>query len=176
LGELEVRVRASGTNWALGLLARSQALMADDDVAERLYQRAITELEQCLVVTDLAHAHLLYGEWLRGQKRRSDAGVQLRKASEMFESMGAERFVERASLELVATGERVRPRTPDRSSVLTPQEWQIATLAAQGIRDSEIAAKLFISSHTVDYHLRKVFRKLNIDSRHKLRAAVSELS
>ena len=153
-------------------MARSQALMADDDAAEELYERAITELEQCLVVTDLAHAHLVYGEWLRRQKRRLDARVQLRKATEMFESMGAQSFSERASLELAATGERARERTPDKTSELTPQEWQIATLAAQRVTNREIAARLFISAHTVDYHLRKVFRKLNVDSRHELETAL----
>lgn len=172
LAELEVRARASGTHWGLGLLARSQALMADDDAADGLYERAITELEQCLVVTDLAHAHLVYGEWLRRQNRRLDARVQLRKATEMFESMGAQGFSERASLELAATGERARQRTPDNTRELTPQEWQIATLAAQRITNREIAAKLFISSHTVDYHLRKVFRKLNVESRRELRTAL----
>jgi DNA-binding CsgD family transcriptional regulator len=173
LAELEIRAQASGTHWGLGLLARSQALLADDDAAEGLYERAISELEQCLVVTDLAHARLVYGEWLRRQRRRLDARVQLRKAMEMFESMGAQGFSERASLELAATGERARRRTPDKASELTPQEWQIATLAAQRVKNREIAAKLFISSHTVDYHLRKVYWKLNIDSRHDLQAALS---
>jgi DNA-binding NarL/FixJ family response regulator len=99
--------------------------------------------------------------------------VQLRKAMEMFESMGASGFSERASLELQATGERPRRRTPEKASELTPQEWQIATLAAQRVKNREIAAKLFISSHTVEYHLRKVYRKLNVDSRHELQAALS---
>jgi DNA-binding CsgD family transcriptional regulator len=175
LAELEVRAQASGTHWGLGLLARSQALMAHDDSAEELYEQAITELEQCLVVTDLAHAHLVYGEWLRRQKRRLDARVQLRKAMKMFETMGARGFAERASSELAATGERARQRTPDRISELTPQEWQIASLAAQGVKSREIAAKLFISSHTVDYHLRKVYRKLNVKSRYELQTVVSSM-
>jgi DNA-binding CsgD family transcriptional regulator len=172
LAELEMRAQASGTHWALGLLARSQALITENDTAEALYERAIAELEQCLVVTDLAHAHLVYGEWLRRQKRRLDARVQLRKACDMFETMGALGFSERTNLELAATGERARQRTPDKASELTPQERQIATLAGQGVKNSEIAAKLFISAHTVEYHLRKVFRKLNVNSRYELKSVL----
>ena len=147
--------------------------MAENDAAEGLYKQAITELEHFLVVTDLAQAHLVYGEWLRRQKRRLDARVQLLKASDMFEAMGAHGFSERANLELAATGERARQRTPGKAIQLTPQERQIATLAGQGAKNSEIVAKLFISSHTVEDHLRKVYRKLNVSSRYELTTVLS---
>jgi DNA-binding CsgD family transcriptional regulator len=173
LAELEVRARASGTHWGLGLLARSRAIMAEGDAAEKVFGQAITELEQSLVVTDLAHTHLVYGEWLRKQNRRLDAQVQLRKAVEMFEAMGARGFADRAARELAATGERPRQRTPNKADHLTPQERQIAILAAQGVKNREIATKLFISSHTVDYHLRKVYRKLDVRSRYQLQSLLS---
>jgi DNA-binding CsgD family transcriptional regulator len=147
--------------------------MAEGDAAEKVFGQAITELEQSLVVTDLAHTHLVYGEWLRKQNRRLDAQVQLRKAVEMFEAMGARGFADRAARELAATGERPRQRTPNKADHLTPQERQIAILAAQGVKNREIATKLFISSHTVDYHLRKVYRKLDVRSRYQLQSLLS---
>jgi len=173
LARLEERATVSGTPWALGLLARSKALLASDSEAEHLYQRAIEHLEATYVATDLARAHLLYGEWLRRQNRRVDARRALRRAHDMFEAMGAEAFVERTRIELRATGERARKRKPETSQQLTPQEEQIARLAARHATNLEIAAQLFISGSTVDYHLRKVFRKLGVTSRWQLAEALS---
>jgi DNA-binding CsgD family transcriptional regulator len=173
LARLEERGTASGTPWALGLLCRSKALLASVSESEDLYRRAIAHLEATYVATDLARAHLLYGEWLRRQNRRVDARRSLRKAHDMFEAMGAKAFAERAGIELRATGERARKRTIETSQQLTPQEEQIAHLAAGHATNQEIAAQLFISSSTVDYHLRKVFRKLGVTSRWQLAEALS---
>jgi DNA-binding CsgD family transcriptional regulator len=172
LAELQMRATASGTPWALGLLARSQALLSEDATAEHFFQAALEKLADTAVVIDLAHTRLLYGEWLRRQKRRGDARVQLRSAYEQFSSMGAMKFAERSRLELAVTGEHVRPRTVGYTSELTPQERQIAELASTGETNREIAAKLFISANTVDYHLRKVFQKLGIASRRQLARAL----
>ena len=172
LTELEERCEATATPWALGVLARCQALMAEDVDAEALFEEALLQLDQSLVVTDQALAHLSYGEWLRRQLRRVDARVELRCAYEAFLSMGAESFAERARLELLATGERVTRRSGEMQSVLTAQELQIATLASRGATNPEIAAKLFLSTSTVDYHLRKVFRKLGVTSRRQLGRAL----
>ena len=168
LARLTERALAAGTPLALGLLARSRALLADDDSAELLYADAIAHLGQCLVRPQLARAHLLYGEWLRGQRRRRDAREQLRTAHDMFASMGAEAFTERARIELLATGERVRQRNAETASELTTQEAQIARLVSQGESNRDIAAQLFLSPSTVDYHLHKVFRKLGVASRIQL--------
>jgi DNA-binding CsgD family transcriptional regulator len=172
LPRLEVRATASASPWAMGLLTRSQALLSEGSKAEELYQEALAFLGRTLVSRDLAHARLLYGEWLRRESRRVEAREQLRAAYDFFLAMGAKGFTKRAEAELLATGEHVRPRTVDRSSDLTPQERRIASLAAQRLSNPEIAAKLFISSTTVDYHLRKVFRKLGIASRRQLGEAL----
>ncbi len=156
------------TPLALGLLARSRALLAGDGDAERLYEEAIGHLGQCWAKPQLARAYLLYGEWLRRQQRRRDAREQLRIAHEMFTSMGAEAFAERARIELLATGERARLRTAPAAEELTPQEAQIARLVSEGESNRDIAAQLFLSPSTVDYHLRKVFRKTGVTSRTQL--------
>ena len=170
---LSERASASGAKWALGLLARSRALLAEDGLAEDLYLAAIDHLKRCDTAPDLARAHLLYGEWLRRQRRRHDARDQLRTAYELFGSMGAEAFAERARVELLATGERARQRIVETGDELTPQEDRVARLAAEGASNQEIATQLFISSSTVAYHLRKVFRKLNVRSRTRLAYALA---
>ena len=145
----------------------SRARRGDAD-AEALYYQAIGHLNQCRAVPHLARAHLLYGEWLRRQRRRRDARGQLRTAHEMFSSMGAGAFAERARIELLATGERARQRTVGTEHVLTAQEAQIARLVSEGGSNQDIAAQLFLSPSTVDYHLRKVFRKTGVTSRTQL--------
>jgi DNA-binding CsgD family transcriptional regulator len=164
---------AAATDWSYGLLARTRALRAADDAAEALYVEAVSHLAQSPVAIDLARAHLLYGEWLRRQRRRSDARVQLRTAYDMLAAMGAGAFAERARLELLATGERARQRRSDTQNELTPQEQQVARLAATGAMNVEIAANLFISPNTVGYHLSHVYRKLGIAGRRQLGAALS---
>jgi DNA-binding CsgD family transcriptional regulator len=165
---LSERALAAGTPWALGLRARCEALLAEGADAESCYLESISQLKRCRMAVDLARTHLLYGQWLRRAKRRRDARHELRTAHDMFAVMGADRFAEQAAAELRATGERARARTPDTVVDLTPQETRVADLAAAGASDSEIAAQLFISPSTVDYHLRKVFRKLHVTSRTQL--------
>jgi RNA polymerase sigma factor (sigma-70 family) len=160
--------RVSGTDWALGLAARSRALLAEGQAAEELYAEAIERLGRSRMRVDLARAHLLYGEWLRRERRRRDARNELRVAHELFCDFGMEGFAERARVELEATGERARKRTVDTLDQLTPQEAQVARLAARGDTNREIAAQLFISPSTVEYHLRKAFRKLDVRSRTQL--------
>jgi DNA-binding CsgD family transcriptional regulator len=159
---------ASGTPWAVGVEARSRALLEQGDAAETLYCQAIHGLNPTRLRLDLARTHLLYGEWLRRQRRRIDARNELRVAYELFCNFGMEAFAERARIELEATGERARKRTVDTLDQLTPQEAQIARFAARGDTNREIAAQLFISPSTVEYHLRKVFRKLDVKSRTQL--------
>jgi DNA-binding CsgD family transcriptional regulator len=162
---------ASGTDLALGLLARSRALLADDSHAEAEYRLALDHLQRCRLVPELARAHQVYGEWLRRQRRRRDARDQLRRAFEMLDEMGLTAFAGRARAELRATGERARPqdpRGPGAPEVLTAQEAQIARLAAERLSNREIAGQLFISASTVEYHLHKVFRKLDVTSRVQL--------
>ena len=160
--------RATGTDWALGIAARSGALLAEGKRAEKLYVEAIERLGRTRIAIDLARAHLLYGEWLRRERRRIDARNELKVAHELFTDFGMEAFAERARVELEATGERVRKRSMDACEQLTPQELQVARLAAQGNTNREIAAQLFISPNTVEYHLRKAFRKLDVKSRTQL--------
>ncbi len=165
---LAAMTRASGTDWGLGIAARSQALLVEGQRAEELYLEAIDRLGRSRIAVDLARAHLLYGEWLRRERRRIDARTELRTAHELFSEFGMEAFAERARVELEATGERARKRTADTLGELTPQETQISRLAAQRHTNREIAAQLFISPSTVEYHLRKVFRKLGVNSRKQL--------
>jgi ATP/maltotriose-dependent transcriptional regulator MalT len=149
--------RVSGTDWALGVAARSEALFVADQRAEELYVEAVDRLGRSGMAVDLARARLLYGEWLRRQRRRLDARAQLRTAHDLFSDFGMEAFAERARVELEATGEHARKRSADSLGQLTPQEAQISRLVTQGNTNREIAAQLFISANTVDYHLRKVF-------------------
>ncbi len=166
---LVAMTRVSGrTDWALGLAARSEALLVEDQRAEELYVYAIERLGRTRIRADLARAHLLYGEWLRRERRRIDARRQLRTAHDLFSDFGMEAFAERARVELEATGEYARKRSVDSLAQLTPQETQISRLVAQGNTNREIAAQLFISPSTVEYHLRKVFRKLGVKSRTQL--------
>jgi DNA-binding CsgD family transcriptional regulator len=162
------RAAASPTPLALGLLARSRAMLTEGPDAESEYQDAIAHLRQARGVSHLARAHLLYGEWLRRNKRRRDAREHLQAAHTMFETMGAGAFAERARLELTATGQTAHKRIPGDHAELTPQELRVAVLAAAGSTNPEIAAQLFISPKTVVYHLGKIFRKLGVASRREL--------
>jgi DNA-binding CsgD family transcriptional regulator len=161
---------ASGTRWALGVEARSGALLAEGEGAEHLHRESITHLGRTRVGAELARAHLLYGEWLRREGRRADAREQLRTAQHMLDQIGMDGFAERARRELRATGETARKRTAvtARNEKLTAQEAQIARMAIEGLSNPEIGSRLFISSRTVQYHLGKVFTKLGIASRSQL--------
>jgi DNA-binding CsgD family transcriptional regulator len=165
---LSERTRVTPTEWALGIEARVRALLSEGDIAERLYRESIARLGRTPVRVELARGHLLYGEWLRRERRRIDAREHLRTAYDMLATMGIEAFAERARRELLATGETARKRTVETSSELTAQEAQIARLARDGLSNPEIGTRLFISPRTVKYHLRKVFTKLDITSRNEL--------
>jgi DNA-binding CsgD family transcriptional regulator len=164
--------RACGTDWALGAEARSRALVSDGEAAESLYREAIDRLGRTRLRVDLARARLLYGEWLRRQRRRRDARDQLASAYEIFDSAGAAAFAERARIELRASGGQTNERAVEMRDPLTAQEALIARLAGEGASNPEIAAQLFISPATVAYHLRKVFTKLGIGSRSQLAPAL----
>jgi DNA-binding CsgD family transcriptional regulator len=168
LRHLEERIHADGIDWAHGVWARSAALLSDGNAAEALYREAIERFDRGRVAVHLSRAQLVYGEWLRRKNRRVDAREQLRAAHHTFSGIAAEAFAERARRELLATGETARSRTDDTRDILTPQEAQIARLARDGLSNPEIGAQLFISPRTVQYHLRKVFLKLDITSRNKL--------
>jgi DNA-binding CsgD family transcriptional regulator len=172
LQQLAESTQASGTDWALGIEARSRALLSEDEGAERLYLEAIERLSRTRLPMQVARARLLYGEWLRRQHRRVEARDQLRAAHEMFTAMGVEGFAERARCELVATGETVRRRTVQTALHLTAQEAHIAQLARERLTNPEIGARLFVSPRTVEWHLRKVFTKLGITSRRQLDEAL----
>lgn len=172
LRRLEARAGAAGTPWALGVLARSRALLAADDDAGGMYAEALALLGTTRLLPEVARTHLLFGEWLRRQRRRSEAREHLRTAHTLFADMGAAAFCERARTELLATGERARSRTPSTLHDLTPQELRIAVLAAGGATNVEIASRLYITTSTVEYHLNKVFRKLDLTSRRQLREAL----
>jgi DNA-binding CsgD family transcriptional regulator/tetratricopeptide (TPR) repeat protein len=162
------RTLAAGTPWALGLRSRCAALIDDGECAEEHYQEAISQLQRCRTVVDLACTHLLFGQWLRRARRRRDARRELRIAWDMFTAMGADGFAGQAATELRATGERARTRSPETSFDLTPREAGVADLAAAGASNTDIAAQLFISPRTVEHHLGNVFRKLGITSRTQL--------
>ena len=165
---LSERTRVTPTEWSLGIETRVRALLGEGEVAESHYRDSIAHLGPTRVRVELARAHLVYGEWLRRERRRVDARDQLRTAHGMFTSMGAEAFAERARRELLATGETVRKRRVETRDELTAQERQIARLARDGLSNPEIGTRLFISPRTVQYHLRKVFIKLGISSRDQL--------
>jgi DNA-binding CsgD family transcriptional regulator len=170
-GALELfveKTHASGTEWALGIEARCRALLTEGDEADGLYREAIERLGRTSVRVQIARTHLLYGEWLRRERRRLDPREQLRTALEMFTSFGTEAFSGRAEHEPLATGERVRKRRVETRDDLTAQEAQIARLARDGLSNAEIGVRLFISQHTVAYHLRKIFNKLGITPRSEL--------
>ena len=171
--QLSERTSLSGSQWARGIEARSRALIAGGRDAEDFYLEAIRQLGRSRMTVHLARAHLIYGEWLRRENRRAHARGQLRSAHQMLASMGADGFAERAARELRATGERVRNRTTDPPAQLTARETQIARLAGDGLSNRQIAAQLFISPHTVEYHLHKIFAKLTIASRNQLPSALA---
>ena len=165
---------ANDTDWSLGLLARSRALLSEGQAADRLYREAMDRLGRTRIRVALARTQLVYGEWLRREHRRVDAREQLRAAHTMLSDNGMDAFAERARHELLATGETVRKRSLDTLDELTPQELQIAQRAAEGHTNPQIGAQLFLSPRTVEWHLRKVFGKLGITSRQELRPALSD--
>jgi DNA-binding CsgD family transcriptional regulator len=175
LARLRERTQASGTDWALGMEARSCALLTGGPAAEGLYEEAINRLRSGRVALHLARARLVYGEWLRRENRRADARHQLRAAHDSLSRFGAGAFADRARRELLACGATARQRLTDTHGLLTPQEAEIARLVRRGHTNPEIGAQLFISPRTVEYHLRKVFAKLDVTSRRDLRHAFEQL-
>jgi DNA-binding CsgD family transcriptional regulator len=177
VGELAETTQPGGTDWGLGIEARCRALVSEGQAAEDLYREAVDRLGRTQLRPELARAHLLYGEWLRRENRRTDAREQLRTAYDLLLAIGMEAFAERARRELLATGEHARKRTPQSAvrtgQELTAQEAQVARLALDGLSNPEIATRLFISAHTVQYHLSKVFAKLGISSRGQLHRVLS---
>jgi DNA-binding CsgD family transcriptional regulator len=171
LDRLRERTSAAGTDWALGVEARCDAMLTDDEARHR---ESIERLARSRAAVDLARSRLVYGEWLRRENRRTDAREVLRIAHESFSRMGASAFAERARRELLATGETTRRITAETRDALTPQEIQVARLARDGRTNTEIGAQLFISARTVEYHLHKVFRKLDVSSRRELRDALKD--
>jgi DNA-binding CsgD family transcriptional regulator len=174
LERLAERTQAGGTDFGLGIEARCRALLSPGQAAESWYREAIERLGRAVLRTELARAHLLYGEWLRRGGRRVDARAQLRTAHQMLDAIGMAAFAERAGRELTATGERVRKRADETHGQLTSQEEQIARLARDGLSNPEIGTQLFLSARTVEWHLRKIFIKLGIGSRHELKAALAQ--
>lgn len=164
---------ASGTDWGLGVEARARAILSAGAHAEAYYREAIRLCDRGGLLPDMARAHLLYGEWLRRQRRRVDARIELRRAHDLFEEMGMAAFADRARRELAATGERAQRRSePEAARQLTAQEAQIARMARDGLSNQEIGSRLFISARTVKYHLAKVFSKLGIKSRSQLQVVL----
>ena len=174
LQRLTTKAQACRTGWAVGIEARSRALLSDGDIAERGFREAVEHLSRARVRGELARAHLLYGEWLRRENRRVDARHELTLAEEMFTAMGMEGFAERTRRELLAAGATVRQRTVHAVDQLTQQEGLIARLARDGLSNPEIGAQLFISTRTVEWHMRKVFTKLGVSSRRQLRLAMAD--
>jgi ATP/maltotriose-dependent transcriptional regulator MalT len=172
IDRLSERTQAVASESALGIEARSRALVSEGEDAQSLYREAIERLGRSRLAAELARAHLLYGEWLRREQRRTEARAQLRQAYEMFTEMGAAPFAERAARELVATGETARKRTPETRDELTPHEARIARMARDGASNQQIATELFVSRKTVEYHLHKVFQKLAISRREQLARAL----
>jgi DNA-binding CsgD family transcriptional regulator len=169
---LSDRTRVAPTAWVLGIEARVRALLSDGQAADRWYRESIDHLGRTGIRAQLARSHLLYGEWLRRERRRTEAREQLRTAHQMLDAMGMAAFAERARRELVATGEKVPKRSAETRERLTPQEEQIARLARDGHTSPEIGVQLFLSARTVEWHLGKVFTKLGIGSRRELQAAL----
>jgi DNA-binding CsgD family transcriptional regulator len=174
LGRLAEATSTGQSDWGQGIYARCRALLSDGADAEGWYGEAVDRLSRTRLRPELARAHLVYGEWLRREHREAEARAQLRTAHEMFAEIGMEAFAERARRELQATGEQVRRRTADTQGELTPQEAQIARLARSGLSNPQIAAQLFLSPRTVQYHLAKVFTKLEISSRRELERALPD--
>ncbi len=175
LARLAAATQAGGTDFGLGIGARSRALVSGGRAAEEGYREAIDRLGRTQLRPELARAHLLYGEWLRRENRRRDARAELRTAYDLFTAMGIEAFAERTRRELLATGDTVRKRTAETASELTAQEAHIARLAGDGRTNVEIGAQLFLSTRTVEWHLAKVYSKLGVGSRRELRPALAHL-
>jgi len=175
LARLAETTQPCGNDVAAGIEARCRALLSDAAAADELYREAVDRLSRTRLRPELARAHLLYGEWLRRENRRTAARPQLRTAFTMFDTMGMEAFAERARRELTATGETVRRRNVETLTTLTAQEAYIARLARDGLTNPEIGARLFLSARTVEWHLRKIFTKLGIGSRRELPAALAQL-